>query len=156
MTRRHCSLKAPISGKTMELSRVPDPVFSERMTGDGIAILAEGNEVLAPCDGEITVFFETKHAFAITTTEGIQVLVHVGLDTIVMDGAGITALHGRGEYVKVGTPILRLDLDLMRRRHINLISPLLVVNFDKVSSLTPQNGEMPVKAGMDTVLEYAV
>lgn len=153
---RQCSLVAPVSGRTMKLSCVPDPVFSEKMSGDGLAIVAESNEVLAPCDGTITVFFDTKHAFAITTSDGVQILVHVGLDTIVMDGIGITALHKRGERVKAGTPILRLDLDVLKRRKINMISPVLVVNADRVSSLHAPCGETMVEAGTDTVLEYAV
>ena len=75
---------APISGKTIALSTVPDPVFSEKLTGDGLAILANSDEVLAPCDGIITLFFDTKHAFAITTPDGVQILVHIGLDTVIL------------------------------------------------------------------------
>lgn len=148
---------APISGKIIELSTVPDPVFSEKLTGDGLAILAASDEVLAPCDGEITLFFDTKHAFAITTSAGVQVLVHVGLDTVIMEGEGITALHHTGDKVKAGTPILRLDLPLLEKRHINLISPVLIVNYDKVRRLvTSERPGERVAAGEDAVLEYAV
>ena len=148
---------APISGKIIELSTVPDPVFSEKLTGDGLAILAASDEVLAPCDGEITLFFDTKHAFAITTSAGVQVLVHIGLDNVIMEGEGVTALHHTGEKVKAGTPILRLDLPLLEKRHINLISPVLIVNYDKVRHLaTPERPGERVAAGEDTVLEYAV
>ena len=147
---------APISGKTIELSQVPDPVFSEKLTGDGLAILAVGDEVLAPCDGTITLFFDTKHAFAITTPDGVQVLVHVGLDTVILNGEGITALHHSGDHVKAGTPILKLDLPLLQKKKINLISPVLVVNYEKVSSLHPHKPGEDVLAGEDTVLEFAV
>ena len=150
-------IMAPISGKIVELATVPDPVFSEKLTGDGVAILAASDTVLAPCDGTITLFFETKHAFAITTKEGVQVLVHVGLDTVIMDGEGITALHQPGEFVTAGTPILRLNLPLLTKKHINLISPVLIVNYDKVRGLraleTPGD---EVAAGEDSVLAYAV
>ena len=149
-------LIAPVNGRTMALGQVPDPIFSEKLTGDGIAILAESAVVVAPCDGEITLFFETNHAFAITTKDGVQVLVHVGLDTILMEGEGITALHKRGDHVKAGTPILELDLDFMKRRHINLISPVLIVNYDKVVELHPHESGDEVEAGEDCVLEYAV
>lgn len=152
-----CRVIAPISGKIIELSTVPDPVFSEKLTGDGLAILAESDEVLAPCDGEITLFFETKHAFAITTPAGVQVLVHIGLDTVILDGEGITALHETGDKVKAGTPILRLDLPFLQKRHINLISPVLIVNYEHVRRLTPlEHPGEEVAAGADSVLEYAV
>ena len=148
---------APVSGKVVELSSVPDPVFSEKLTGDGCAILLEGADVLAPVDGEITLFFETKHAFAITTASGVQVLVHVGLDTVILDGEGITALHHTGEHVTGGTPILRLDLPFLKKRHINLISPVLIVNYDKVRDLASAGCiGAEVAAGKDAVLRYAV
>jgi len=144
---------APISGQTQELKDVPDPVFAEKLTGDGLAILAESDEVLAPCDGEITLFFETKHAFAITTDNGIQVLVHVGLDSILLNGEGLTALHKAGDRVTAGTPIIKMDLPLLKAKKINMISPVLIVNCEAVKSLHPLIGEK-VTAGSDTVIEY--
>ena len=139
----------------MDLGKVPDPVFSEKLTGDGLAILADGDTVLAPCDGEISLFFDTKHAFAITTDYGVQVLVHIGLDTIILNGDGLTALRRRGERVTAGTPILKMDINMLKKKHINLISPVLIVNYDKVKDIRTVLGE-EVIAGEDTVLEYAV
>lgn len=149
-------LVAPISGQTIELENVPDPVFSEKLTGDGLAIIADGDTVLAPCDGEITLFFDTKHAFAITTPDGIQVLVHVGLDTIIMNGDGLTALKETGEKVTAGTPILKLDRPLLDKHNINMICPVLIVNYEKVKQLQPRLAGECVIAGEDTVLRYAV
>ena len=149
-------LVAPISGQTIELENVPDPVFSEKLTGDGLAIIADGDTVLAPCDGEITLFFDTKHAFAITTPDGIQVLVHVGLDTIIMNGDGLTALKEPGEKVTAGTPILKLDRPLLDKHNINMICPVLIVNYEKVKQLQPRLAGECVVAGEDTVLKYAV
>lgn len=149
-------IHAPISGKIIELSKVPDPVFSERLTGDGLAILANSDEVLAPCDGQITLFFDTKHAFAITTSEGVQILVHIGLDTVIMNGIGIFALHRPGEYVTAGTPILKLDLPLLKKKKINLISPILIVNYDKVQALQIKAAGTKVVAGADTVLQFSL
>lgn len=155
LIKRALHLVAPISGQTMDLGMVPDPVFSEKLTGDGLAIMADGDTVLAPCDGMISLFFDTKHAFAITTDDGVHVLVHVGLDTIILNGDGLTALRQSGEYVKAGTPILKIDLNLLKKKHINLISPVLIVNYDKVKDIRTVLGE-EVIAGEDTVLEYAV
>lgn len=156
MMKQLCHILAPVSGRTMELSQVPDPVFAEKLTGDGLAIIAEGDTVLAPCDGVISLFFDTKHAFAITTDEGVQVLVHIGLDTVIMNGTGITAFHQPGERVKAGMPILKLDLPLLKKRQINLISPVLIVNYEKVASLQPEPAGKEVAAGNDAVLDYAV
>ena len=101
-------LLAPFSGKTVELASVPDPVFAEKLTGDGLAIELSSDTVLAPCDGVISLFFDTKHAFAITTDDGIQILVHVGLDSIILNGEGLTALKKSGDRVKAGTPIIKV------------------------------------------------
>jgi sugar PTS system EIIA component len=147
---------APFSGKIVDLSKVPDPVFSEKLTGDGIAILATGTEVLAPCDGRITLFFETKHAFAITTDTGVQILVHLGLDTVILNGEGITALHKTGDIVKAGTPILQFDLAFLQKKKINLISPVLIVNYETVHDMHSNSVGTCVEAGCDTVLQYAI
>ena len=151
-----CRLIAPISGQIVDLDQVPDPVFSERMTGDGLAILAEDDEALAPCDGTISLFFDTNHAFAMTTDDGIQILVHIGLDTVILNGEGIQALHRPGDRVTAGTPILRFDFELLLKKQIDLISPLIIVNYDKVTNLRlRQPGEF-LKAGMDTAIQYTL
>ena len=150
------TIYAPISGKTIALSSVPDPVFAERLTGDGLAILADSDEVLAPCDGRITLFFDTKHAFALTTPDGVQILVHLGLDTVIMNGEGITALHHPGEEVSAGTPILRLDLPLLRKKKTDLVSPVLIVNYDKVKNMKIKAAGKQVQAGTDVILQFDV
>lgn len=147
---------APFSGKTLELSSVPDPVFAEKLTGDGLAIELASDTVLAPCDGVISLFFDTKHAFAITTDDGIQILVHVGLDSIILNGEGLTALKKSGDRVKAGTPIIKVDLDVLEKNSINRISPVLVVNYDKVTELKPCDPGCEVAAGSDEVLQYAI
>ena len=145
---------APISGKTIALDAVPDPVFSEKLTGDGIAILAASDTVLAPCSGVISLFFETKHAFAITAKDGTQILVHIGLDTVIMNGEGITTLHQPGDQVTAGEPILKLDLALLKKHSINLISPVLIVNYDTIRNLETARIGQDMTAGTDKLLSY--
>ncbi|SDH04382.1 PTS system IIA component, Glc family [Selenomonas sp. WCT3] len=154
MTKQQQKLIAPISGRIIDLAKVPDPIFSEKLTGDGVAVLNDSDTVLSPCDGEISLFFDTKHAFAVTRADGVQILVHIGLDTVIMNGEGITQLHHRGDYVKAGEPILKLDLPLLQRRKINLISPILVVNYDTVRNLRPAASDEMVAAGTDVILTY--
>lgn len=148
------SILAPISGKTIALADVPDPVFSEKLTGDGIAILAASDTVLAPCSGVISLFFETKHAFAITAHDGTQILVHIGLDTVIMNGEGITPLHQPGDLVTAGEPILQLDLAHLKKHGINLISPVLIVNYDTVQNLETVQAGKKITAGSDSLLSY--
>ena len=154
MTKQQQKLIAPISGKVLDLANVPDPVFSEKLTGDGVAILNDSDTVLSPCEGEISLFFDTKHAFAVTRDDGVQVLVHIGLDTVILNGDGITPLHHRGDRVKAGEPVLKLDLPLLQKRKINLISPVLVVNYHAVRNLKPALPDAVVTAGTDTILTY--
>lgn len=153
-TTHNHPILAPISGKTIALSAVPDPVFAEKLTGDGIAILAESDTVLAPCSGVISLFFETKHAFAITADDGTQVLVHVGLDTVTMNGEGITPLHQLGDRVTAGDPILKIDLPLFQKHKINRISPVLIVNYDTVQNLEAAAPGQNMTAGTDKLLSY--
>ncbi|MCR5758355.1 MAG: PTS glucose transporter subunit IIA [Selenomonas sp.] len=156
-TKAPCQvILAPFSGKTLALSSVPDPVFAEKLTGDGLAIELASDTVLAPCDGVISLFFDTKHAFAITTDDGIQILVHVGLDSIILNGEGLTALKKSGDRVTAGTPIIKLDMAVLAKNSINLISPVLVVNYDKVKELTTRTAGCEVAAGSDEVLQYAI
>lgn len=146
-------LVAPISGKTIDLTQVPDPVFSEKMSGDGVAIATTGNKVVAPCDGTITLLFESNHAFAITTNDGIEILVHVGLDTVTLAGKGFTALKSTGDNVTVGTPILEIDRDFIESKNLSLITPVLIINHISLNKLSPLIGKT-VLAGQDVIIEY--
>ena len=145
---------SPMSGKVLSIEEVDDPVFADKISGDGIAVLLDSPTVLAPISGEISVFFETKHAFMITSDSGAQVLVHIGLDSIIMDGVGITAFKERGERVEKGAPVLEIDLPFFKRRRINLVSPILIVNYDELKKLEYKNIGNEVEAGKDVVLTF--
>ena len=91
--KKPLTIIAPISGKTINLSDVPNPVFAEKMAGDGIAIDSTGDIIVAPCDGTISLIMDSGHAFAITTSSGIELLVHVGLETVSLNGEGFEVLQ---------------------------------------------------------------
>lgn len=136
----------------MDLSEVPDPVFAQKMAGDGIAIDSTGDTVVAPCDGTISLIMDSGHAFAITTSKGIELLVHVGLETVSLNGEGFEILQSVDTKVTAGTPILKLDRSFIESKGISLITPVLVANPDKVKSLNPiVNGN--VSSGKDVVME---
>jgi len=121
-------LLQPIAGQVKPLSAVPDPTFAEQIMGPGLAIEPIGDTVIAPAPGRVGHVFDTGHAVAIVTDDGIEVLVHVGLDTVDMGGDGFTTLVKTGDIVDEGTPLLRVDLDKIRAAGHPTITPVVVLN----------------------------
>jgi PTS system N-acetylglucosamine-specific IIC component len=121
-------LLQPIAGQVKPLSAVPDPTFAEEIMGPGLAIEPIGDTVIAPAPGRVGHVFDTGHAVAIVTDDGIEVLVHVGLDTVDMAGDGFTTLVKTGDIVDEGTPLLRVDLDKIRAAGHPTITPVVVLN----------------------------
>jgi PTS system D-glucosamine-specific IIA component/PTS system glucose-specific IIA component len=150
--KKSLTIVAPISGKTIDLSEVPDPVFAQKMAGDGIAINSTGDTVVAPCDGTISLIMNSGHAFAITTNSGIDLLVHVGLETVTLNGEGFEVLQSVNTKVTAGTPILKLNREFIESRGISLITPVLVANPDKLKELNPIVNK-DVSYGNDVVME---
>ncbi|QXM06265.1 PTS sugar transporter subunit IIA [Crassaminicella indica] len=128
-------LQAPFQGKIVDIEEVSDPVFSSKMLGDGIAIRPSSNIAVAPCDGKITQIFATNHAFGITTKEGLEILVHIGIDTVNLKGKGFTRLVEVGTDVKKGTAIIEVDLDYIEKSGKDTITPIVITNMDKVESI---------------------
>lgn len=146
---------APVSGKAVDLSEVPDPVFAQKMAGDGLGIDSTGDIIVAPCDGELTLVFKTKHAFAMTLDNGIEVLVHIGIETVSLNGEGFEQLAEQGTRVKAGTPIIKIDREFIKNKGLSLVTPVLITNPDTVKSLDVKTG-MDVLAGETVVLEYSI
>jgi sugar PTS system EIIA component len=148
-------LISPITGKTIDLSAVPDPVFSQKLAGDGIAIEPTGDIIVAPADGELTLVFKTMHAFAITLSNGVELLIHIGIDTVSLNGEGFKQLVEAGTTVKAGTPIIKIDRDFILSKGISLITPLLITNMDIVKELKV-NVDNSVTAGKDEVITFSL
>lgn len=146
-------LIAPLTGTAIPLSEVPDPVFAQKMAGDGMAIMPTADTVVAPADGELTLLFGTKHAFAMTLENGLEILVHIGVDTVGLNGEGFEALATQGQKVKAGTPIIKIDRDFIASKGLSLATPVLITNVTEVSSISPtESGN--VTAGETTILTY--
>ena len=128
-------LVAPATGTAIDLSKVPDPVFAQKMAGDGIAIDLTGDTIVAPADGTLALVFKTKHAFAMTLDNGIELLVHIGIDTVSLNGEGFEQLASEGAVVKAGTPIIKINRDFILEKGFSLITPVLITNPDIVSDL---------------------
>ncbi len=146
-------LVAPVDGQCVDLAQVPDDTFSAKVLGDGVAFVYDGNTVYAPAAGEITLVAETNHAVAIHTTGGLDLLLHVGLDTVNLGGKGLEMLVKMGQQVKVGTPLIRIDRAFMKKQGVNLITPMVLTNGDEVNFTITGVGSS-VKQGQTTVVEY--
>ena len=104
-----------MEGTLVPLEKVNDPVFAQKMMGDGFAIEPTSGAVVSPVDGELTMVFHTKHAVGITTNEGVEVLLHIGINTVELDGEGFEILVEQGSKVKKGDKLMNVDLDLVKK-----------------------------------------
>ena len=152
--QKNQNVLAPISGKVIALEEVPDAAFAQRIVGDGAALdeLAE-DIVYAPVSGMLSLIFRTNHAFAITTDEQVELLVHVGMDTVKLDGKGFDRLIEPGVRVKAGEPILRIDRELIRNEGYSLITPVVITSVDKVKKIEGKVGQS-VRGGKDALFSY--
>jgi sugar PTS system EIIA component len=129
------TIVAPLSGKIVSIEEVPDPTFAQKMMGDGIAIEPIEGVVVSPVDGEIVQFFHTKHAIGIQSQAGAEILIHVGLETVSMNGEGFEGHVKVGDKVKAGDKLLSFDLDLIKEKAASTVTPIVITNGDAVESL---------------------
>lgn len=126
-------IHAPTTGEIVEISIVPDEVFSTRMAGDGVAIVPTNGTFCSPMDGTISKIFPTKHAFVIKNGD-LEVIVHIGIDTVELKGNGFTALKTTGDKVKSGEPIIEADLEFISQNGKSTITPI-VINKSKIDNV---------------------
>ena len=132
---RPVEIASPLDGKEIALKDVDDEVFASGVTGKGIAIIPENNTVLSPADGTVSVLFPSKHAVGITTKEGIEILVHIGLNTVMLNGEGFTTFVKQGDQVKKGQKLLEFDKDFITNKGCSLQSPLIITNADQFKDI---------------------
>ncbi len=134
---------APVSGQAVPLGEVPDEVFAEGMAGEGGAIVpGASGEAVAPVSGTLVKLFEGGHAFGIETDEGVELIVHVGLDTIEMRGSGFEKLATEGDRVEAGQPIVRFDLDEIKNSGYDPVTPVVVTNAEDHPVSNLRTGEV--------------
>lgn len=141
---------SPMSGQIVDLSDVPDKTFSDRMVGDGFAVIPSDGRVVSPVDGRVTLVFPTMHAVGITSREGLEVLVHVGIDTVKLNGQGFKALVAQGDEVRKGQVILEADLNVISQKAPSIVTPVIFTNLKGSDAVNPFKGE--VKAGEDAAV----
>ena len=137
---------SPITGLAADLSTVPDEAFAGKMMGDGAAVTPEDPYVRAPEDGEVAFVFDTKHAIGFVMDSGVSMLIHVGIDTVKLNGEGFEALVESGQTVKKGDPMLKLDLEYLKAHAPSLASPVLCTELEDNRRIRLLK-EGPVKAG---------
>ncbi|MFS1133469.1 beta-glucoside-specific PTS transporter subunit IIABC [Enterococcus hirae] len=137
---RH-NLKSPLSGKVLPLSDVPDKVFSSGAMGKGLAIDPEKGELIAPADGEITTIFPTGHAVGLTTKDGIEILMHIGMDTVELEGQGFETFVKQGDQVKAGDLLVRFDIELIKAAGYSVITPIVITNTEHFADVLELNQE---------------
>ena len=120
-------MMSPVNGLCIDLSEVPDKVFSERMIGDGVAFIYEDDMICSPCNGTVVMVADTSHAIGIKSGE-IEIIIHIGLDTVELNGEGIKVFVKTDQKVKVGTPLVRIDRNFMKEKSVNLTTPMIITN----------------------------
>lgn len=130
--RQRLILLAPLCGVVYPLERVPDPVFSQKLAGDGISIDPVDNILRAPCAGEIVQQHAAGHAVTLKTTGDVEVLMHVGIDTVTLKGHGFTPHVKVGDKVEAGAPLIEFDLDYVATNAKSLLTEVIISNGERV------------------------
>ncbi|HCC47190.1 MAG TPA: phosphoenolpyruvate--protein phosphotransferase [Elusimicrobia bacterium] len=147
-------LLSPLDGEIVPLDNVPDPVFAQRIAGDGVSVDPTSSVVLAPCAGEIIYAHPAGHAFTLRSAEGAELMIHVGVDTVQLKGEGFSLKVRAGDRVQAGQPLLEFDADLVATKARSLLTQVLAVNMDIVSAVKHPAGR--VRAGRDVLLELTL
>jgi len=141
---------SPLSGTAVQITEVPDPIFSGKMMGDGAAVIPDNGTIVAPVDGELTMIAPTLHAYGFKAEDGTEVLVHVGLETVGLDGAAFKVLKEAGSKVRKGEPVAEVDLELLKSKNLNPITAIVLTSTPKDAVITVREGK--VKGGEETIL----
>ena len=133
--KKGITIVSPMKGKCVEIKEVSDPTFGDEILGKGVAIIPEDGKVYAPADGVITTMFPTGHAVGMTTDEGVELLVHVGLDTVALKGDGFKIIAKDDQKVQKGDLLMEADLDKIKAAGYDVITPVVVCNTDEYSEI---------------------
>ena len=144
------ALIAPLSGVVVPLDLIPDPVFAQRLVGDGVSIDPTSTTLLAPCDGVISQLHRAGHALTIRSGDALDVMIHIGLDTVGLKGQGFTPSVTVGDRVRTGDPLIAFDADFVATHARSLLTQILLTNMDRVVSVSSPSGT--VEAGRDVLL----
>ncbi len=152
-TLQNETINIPVKGEVIELSKVHDEAFAGGFLGNGLAIIPSEGKLYAPCDGVIETFYPTGHAIGIKSNKGAEVLIHVGMDTVKLDGKGFKALKNQSDVVKAGELLLEFDIDVIKEAGYSIETPVIITNTDDYASVTPAGEGMSQPGEVAITLE---
>jgi len=150
LKRKTREILSPVDGEVVEIERVDDEVFANKMVGDGVAVIPMSDTFCAPIDGVVNKIFSTNHAYSVKSDKDIEVMVHIGLETVALKGEGFERLVNEGERVRAGDPVIRVDLPYISEHARNIITPVVISEESDVKELKKKL--TVVKAG-DIIME---
>lgn len=145
-------LLSPLTGEVIPVEECPDPVFAGKILGDGIAVNPTDGKVYAPIDGTVVQLAHTCHAFCIVSDDGLELLTHLGMDTVKLEGKGFTPHVEVGQKVKRGELVMEMDLNFIKSQGVRTVSPCIIANMDAVKSITVRPGK--AEGGKTVALTY--
>lgn len=140
MEFRKLHINSPVYGKSLDISSVPDELFSSKILGDGIAFDPDNGVIYSPVDGQVASLFPTKHGIGILSKEGIEILIHIGVDTLHLKGQGFNYLVYENQPVKAGDKLMEFDLEYIKQNAKSHIISMLLTNMDMIHSILPSYG----------------
>ncbi|MBB6453809.1 PTS system glucose-specific IIA component [Salirhabdus euzebyi] len=146
---------APISGDLIPIEKVPDPTFSEKLIGEGVAIKPNEGEVVSPIDGEVIQLFPTKHAIALRGNSGVELLIHIGLGTVNLNGESFHSFVTQGQKVSVGDKLLSFNLNLINQKVQSSLTPTIITNYSIVDTLEIADRK-EVKGGETEIMQIHI
>ncbi len=149
-----CSLYAPVNGKAVPQSEIPDEVFSAGMLGEGIGIVPSDGSFVSPVKGTVVDITPTLHAYSLLSDDGAEILLHIGIDTVELKGRGFENLVSVGDRIDVGTPLANVDLNIIKKEGYSTTTALIIINSDAVSQITTFLGES--KAGKNEIFKCVI
>lgn len=150
LKRKTREIVSPVDGKVVEIESVDDEVFAGKMVGDGVAVIPMSDTFCAPIDGRVSKLFSTNHAYSVKSDKDLEVMVHIGLETVALKGEGFERLVNEGDEVKAGDPVIRVDLPYITEHAKNIVTPVIVTDESDVKEM--EKMYKAVKSG-DVIME---
>lgn len=152
LKRKTREVFSPVDGQIVALESVPDEVFSQKMVGDGVAVIPMSNIFTAPIDGVVSKIFSTNHAYSIKSAKDLEVMVHIGLETVALEGKGFTRIANEGDEVKVGDVIIEVDLAYIREHAKDIITPIIISDESDVKTIEKK---LAIVKSQDKIMEVS-
>lgn len=150
--KKQFEIVSPMNGTSIPISEVEDDAFSQKMLGDGVAVIPDGGEVVSPVDGEIIQVFDTLHAYGVRSDDGAEILIHIGINTVELKGKGFKSFVGNGQKVRKGDKIAEVDINLLKENGYLLQTPVILTNIDSVKDIKCNIGK--AESGRTVIISY--